>query len=83
MNGQPWYRDREALEFVALRYLPWLAVLNLLWEIAQLPLYTIWTSGTIVRRCIRVEKRKEGHSMQRRASSLGLNLLSVDATLSE
>ena len=41
----PWYRDREALAFAALRYLPWMAVLNLLWEIAQLPLYTIWTEG--------------------------------------
>lgn len=46
MNEQLWYRDRQALAFVALRYLPWLAVLNLLWEIAQLPLYTIWISGT-------------------------------------
>ena len=46
MNEKLWYRDRQALAFVALRYLPWLAVLNLLWEIAQLPLYTIWTSGT-------------------------------------
>lgn len=27
------------------RYLPWLAGLNLLWEIAQLPLYTIWSQA--------------------------------------
>ncbi len=46
MNEQLWYRDRQALAFIALRYLPWLAVLNLLWEIAQLPLYTIWNLGT-------------------------------------
>jgi len=46
LNEQLWYRDREALEFVALRYLPWLAVLNLVWEIAQLPLYTIWNDGS-------------------------------------
>lgn len=38
----PWYRDREALAFVARCYLPMLAALNLAWEIAQLPLYTIW-----------------------------------------
>ena len=41
-----WYRDREARAFVALRYLPWLAALNPVWEIVQLPLYTIWTEST-------------------------------------
>lgn len=41
-----WFRDRDARTFIGLRYLPWLAVLNLLWEIAQLPLYTIWNDGT-------------------------------------
>lgn len=46
MSAPHWYRDREALVFVALRYMPWLAVLNLVWELAQLPLYTIWTDGT-------------------------------------
>lgn len=38
----PWYRERSVWRFIALRFAPWLAVLNLLWEIAQLPLYTIW-----------------------------------------
>ena len=38
----PWYRDRRAWRFIGLRYLPWLAALSLLWELAQLPLYTIW-----------------------------------------
>jgi hypothetical protein len=41
-----WYCDRDALKLIACRYLPWLAVLNLVWEIAQLPLYTIWNDGT-------------------------------------
>lgn len=27
------------------RYLPWLAGLNLVWELAQLPLYTIWSEA--------------------------------------
>jgi hypothetical protein len=29
------------------RYLPWLAGLNLAWEIAQLPLYTIWIASKL------------------------------------
>ncbi len=37
-----WYRDHAALSLIARRYLPWLAGLNLAWELAQLPLYTIW-----------------------------------------
>jgi hypothetical protein len=37
-----WYRDRAALWLIALGYLPWLGALNLAWEIAQLPLYTLW-----------------------------------------
>ncbi len=36
-----WYRDRAALSLIARRYLPWLAALNLAWELAQLPLYTL------------------------------------------
>ena len=40
-----WYRDREAWRLV-LSYLLWLAGLNLLWEIAQLPLYTIWREAS-------------------------------------
>src|SRR5688572_30840813 len=40
-----WYRDRAVLAFIALRYVPWLGTLNLLWEIAQLPLYTLWNEG--------------------------------------
>jgi hypothetical protein len=37
----PWFRDREAWAFIACRYLPWLAGLNLASEALQLPLYTI------------------------------------------
>jgi len=38
----PWYRDRDARRLIGLGYLPWLAGLDLAWEIAQLPLYTLW-----------------------------------------
>lgn len=41
-----WYADRGALEFLALRYLPWLMGLSLVWEFAQLPLYTIWSEAS-------------------------------------
>jgi hypothetical protein len=37
-----WYRDPSAVRFVAFRYLPWLAGLNLAWEVAHVPLYTLW-----------------------------------------
>lgn len=37
-----WYRDRAALWFIALGYLPWLAGLNLAWEVAHVSLYTLW-----------------------------------------
>lgn len=36
-----WYLDKRAWRFV-LRYLLFFGPLNLLWEIAQLPLYTLW-----------------------------------------
>ena len=41
-----WFRDHEALRLIG-RYAPWLAALNLGWEIAQLPLYTIWRDAGI------------------------------------
>lgn len=37
-----WYRDSPALRLIAIRYLPWLAVLNLAWEAAHVRLYTLW-----------------------------------------
>lgn len=42
-----WYRDRAALRWIALRYLPWMLVLNLAWEIAHARLYTIWTEADV------------------------------------
>ena len=41
-----WYRDRGTLSFIGKRYLPLLAALNLAWEIAQLPLYTLWRNAS-------------------------------------
>jgi hypothetical protein len=41
-----WFRDRQAWRFIARRYLPWLAGLQLIWELAQLPLYTLWEEAT-------------------------------------
>jgi len=41
-----WFRDRAAWTLIATRYLPWLAALNLLWEGAQLPLYTLWRDAS-------------------------------------
>jgi len=45
-DGAPWYRDAAARSLILRRYLPWLAVLSLGWEIAQLPLYTLWKQAT-------------------------------------
>jgi hypothetical protein len=41
-----WYEDRAALRFIALRFAPLLGALNLAWEVAQLPLYTLWQDAT-------------------------------------
>jgi len=40
--SEMWYHDPKVWCFVLARYLPALAVLNALWEIAQLPMYTLW-----------------------------------------
>jgi hypothetical protein len=37
-----WFREREAWRLVARGYLPWLAALMLVWEIAHARLYTLW-----------------------------------------
>jgi len=42
----PWYRHTTARALIIRRYLPWLVSLSLLWELAQLPLYTIWSKGS-------------------------------------
>ena len=50
MGVAAWYRDRDTRSLIAFGYLPWLGGLNLVWETAQLPLYTLWTeasAGTI------------------------------------
>ena len=44
-SAPPWYRDRAAWNFIVIRYIPLLGALNLLWEIAQLPFYTLWKEG--------------------------------------
>src|SRR3990170_5560718 len=44
---QLWFRSRAAWAFIALRYVPVLAILNTVWEIAQLPLYTLWKEGSL------------------------------------
>jgi len=42
----PWFRDRAARRMIAFHYLPWLAGLSLAWELAQLPLYTLWSEAS-------------------------------------
>lgn len=44
-SGRRWYRCPPAWSFILRRYLPRLALLNLAWEIVQLPLYTIWATA--------------------------------------
>ena len=41
-----WYADREVRRMIATRYVPWLLALSLVWELAQLPLYTLWTEAS-------------------------------------
>lgn len=41
-----WCRDRAVWHFALTRYLPIFAVFNLLWEVAQLPLYTLWLEAS-------------------------------------
>ena len=45
-DAAPWYRDAAARTLILRRYLPGLAALNLVWEITQLPLYTIGNEGS-------------------------------------
>ena len=40
-----WYRDRGFWRRFLLRYLPGVAIANLLWEVAQLPLYALWAEA--------------------------------------
>ena len=41
-----WYRSRAALRFVFQGFVPLLTAGNLVWEILQLPFYTLWQEGT-------------------------------------
>ena len=41
-----WLHDPAARRFIVLGYLPWLAGLSLVWEVAHLPLYTIWNEAS-------------------------------------
>ena len=46
MTERAWYLDRDARRLIVFRYLPWLAALDLVWEMAQLPLYTLWKEAS-------------------------------------
>lgn len=47
MTGALWFRDRATRRFIALRYLPLLAALNLAWEAAHVRLYTLWQEAPL------------------------------------
>jgi hypothetical protein len=40
-----WHTDPESRSFILRRYLPRLAICSLVWEVAQLPLYTLWSDA--------------------------------------
>jgi hypothetical protein len=37
-----WFQESAGLKWIGFRFLPAFALLNLAWEIAHLPLYTLW-----------------------------------------
>lgn len=41
-----WYRSSHSWRIIGLRYVPALAALNLVWETAHLPLYTLWREAS-------------------------------------
>lgn len=45
-GNAPWYRSRAARLFLFARFVPLLVAGNLVWEIFQLPFYTLWQEGT-------------------------------------
>lgn len=50
MELQPpirWHADRAAWRLIGLRYLPLFAGFSLAWEVAQLPLYTLWREAPV------------------------------------
>ncbi|SMF23269.1 hypothetical protein [Pseudogulbenkiania subflava] len=42
-----WYAHPESWSFILRRYLPRLALCSLVWEIVQLPLYTLWAAPRV------------------------------------
>ena len=44
--AEAWYRDPATVRFIVRRYVPWFFALNLAWEAAHVPLYTLWTEET-------------------------------------
>jgi len=42
-----WSQDRRSWHYIARWYLPCLAVLNGVWEVGQVPLYTIWRENSV------------------------------------
>lgn len=45
MNRVDWSASRAAWRLLGLRFVPIFALLNVLWEVAQLPLYTLWSEA--------------------------------------
>jgi hypothetical protein len=43
MDPTYWRRDGSAISFILRGYLPWLGGLDLAWETAHVPLYTLWS----------------------------------------
>lgn len=41
-GGAPWHSSPHAWRFIICRYVPILAIGNLVWELMHLPLYTLW-----------------------------------------
>jgi len=41
-----WFRSRAAGRLLGARFVPALAGFSLIWEMAQFPLYTLWSSGS-------------------------------------
>lgn len=46
MRRAPWFRDRQSWRLIGYRFLPVLGGLNLAWETAHVPLYTIWNEAS-------------------------------------
>jgi hypothetical protein len=44
-SGALWHSSPHAWRFIIRRYVPLLAAGNLMWELLQLPLYTLWREG--------------------------------------